>query len=160
MNRMEMKEIARISVEEARLIRKNVLQAGRHKDCIVYPGDDAVDTLHVGAFVSGQFAGVASVCRESMPGSTNLQEWRLRGMATLSNYRNRGLGSQLLRGCIDYSTEKNGRLLWCTARVLVTPFYRAFGFIDHGVEFLLPGYGDELYVLMSRLLRPESNRVL
>jgi hypothetical protein len=61
----------------------------------IYPGDDAPDTLHLGAFVNGRMAAVATVCRESLPGTSMADQWRLRGMATLKEFRGSGLGRLL-----------------------------------------------------------------
>jgi hypothetical protein len=53
--------IHRITVEEARLIRGQILTAGTARGSIVYSGDDEADTLHVGAFVGSQLGAIASV---------------------------------------------------------------------------------------------------
>jgi GNAT superfamily N-acetyltransferase len=110
--------IHRITVEEARLIRGQILTAGTVTGSIVYFGDDEADTLHVGALIGSQLAAIASVCCESMLASSESGQWRLRGMATVPEFRGKGLGTRLLERCIAHVAEKHGSLIWCTARRL------------------------------------------
>jgi ribosomal protein S18 acetylase RimI-like enzyme len=125
-----------------------VLNAAGPPSRSIYPGDDAPDTLHLGAFVNGRLAAVATVCHESMPGTSDAGEWRLRGMATLEQFRGRGFGKRLAERCVAHAADSQGTLLWCSARMATVPFYRSLGFLEQGESFLLPEYSGELYVLM------------
>jgi GNAT superfamily N-acetyltransferase len=141
-----------ISIAEARELRDAVLRPGLPTGGSIYPGDEAPDTLHAGAFMDGRLASVATVCRERMPGFTTPDTWRLRGMATLARWRGNGLGKRLAERCIAHAAEHGGALLWCSARIGTAAFYRALGFNEHGEPFRLPEYSDELYVFMQRPL--------
>jgi ribosomal protein S18 acetylase RimI-like enzyme len=141
-----------ISVAEARVLRDRVLRAGLPAGRSIYPGDDAPDTLHLGAFVNGRLAAVATVCHESMPGASNAGEWRLRGMATLEEFRRNGLGRHLAARCVAHAADSQGTLLWCSARMATVPFYRSLGFKEQGENFRLPEYSGEVYILMQRPL--------
>jgi ribosomal protein S18 acetylase RimI-like enzyme len=125
-----------------------VLNAAGPPSRSIYPGDDAPDTLHLGAFVNGRLAAVATVCHESMPGTSDAGEWRLRGMATLEQFRGRGFGKRLAERCVAHAADSQGTLLWCSTRMATVPFYRSLGFLEQGESFLLPEYSGELYVLM------------
>lgn len=139
-----------ISISEARTIRDRVLSAGGPASRSIYPNDDAPDTLHLGAFVNGRLAAVATICHEPMPGSSNSSAWRLRGMATLEEFRRLGLGKRLAASCIAHAAAHWGTLLWCSARVATITFYRGLGFQEQGRSFQLPEYSDEVYILMRR----------
>jgi ribosomal protein S18 acetylase RimI-like enzyme len=141
-----------ISVAEARVLRDRVLRPGLPAGRSIYPGDDATDTLHLGAFANGQLAAVATVCHESMPGTSDAGQWRLRGMATLEEFRRSGLGKRLAERCVAHAADSQGTLLWCSARMATVPFYRSLGFKEQGENFRLPEYSGEVYILMLRRL--------
>jgi ribosomal protein S18 acetylase RimI-like enzyme len=133
------------------VLRPNLPPGGSH-----YPGDDAPDTLHLGIYVTAsaqiRLAAVATLCREPMPGEEISSFWRLRGMATLPEYRGRGFGKKLAQRCITYAAEQCGTLVWCTSRVATVPFYRALGFAECSTAFSLPQYSDARYIRMQRPL--------
>jgi GNAT superfamily N-acetyltransferase len=145
--------IQRIAASDTIALRDTVLRPGLPPGGSHYPGDDGADTLHLGAFVDGTLVAVATLCREVMPGDESTTSWRLRGMATLPEYRGRGFGKQLAQRCITYAGKQGGTLVWCTSRNATVPFYRALGFTESGDTFSLPQYSDALYVRMQHRLR-------
>jgi GNAT superfamily N-acetyltransferase len=147
-------ELRRITVDEARLVRDAVLRQGLEPGGSVYPHDDEVDTLHLGAFVNQILAGVATVCREEIPDQPEEGSWRVRGMATLMPFRGQGLGKRLAVACIAHVIRNRGTLVWCTARATSATFYNALGFSEQGQVFRLPEYSDAEYVVMRRSLGP------
>jgi GNAT superfamily N-acetyltransferase len=137
-----------ISAAETRLLRQRVLRPAQRIEELVYPGDAAPDTLHLGAFLGDALVGVASVSREAPPGDSSPRAWRLRGMAALPELRRQGIGAALLRACLAHVREQGGDLLWCHARSGAVPFYRALELAESGEEFELPGLGPHWF--MSR----------
>jgi GNAT superfamily N-acetyltransferase len=133
-------------------LRDAVLRPGLPPGGSHYPGDDAPDTLHLGAFLGSMLVAIATLCREPISDEQSTTSWRLRGMATLPEYRGRGFGKQLAQHCIAYAVEQRGTLVWCTSRVATVPFYRALGFAESGETFSLPQYSDALYVRMQHPL--------
>lgn len=79
---MDAVSVRQISVETARVVRDIVLRPDHPLGGSVYPGDDAEDTLHLGAFGDGDLLGVATLCREAAVDPEGQDIWRLRGMAT------------------------------------------------------------------------------
>jgi GNAT superfamily N-acetyltransferase len=120
--------LRRIPVSEARVLRGRVLTEDGLASRSVYPGDDAPDTLHLGAFVNSRLAAVATVCRESMSVASDSSEWRLRGMATLEEFRGRGLGKRLAERCVAHAVDGQGTVLWCSARYRNAPVLSFSGF--------------------------------
>jgi GNAT superfamily N-acetyltransferase len=143
-------DVRPISASLVRSLRHSVLRPFEPPEKIVYFGDEAPDTLHAGAFVGGSLVGIASVCREPMPGSQNGAEWRLRGMATVPALRGQGLGRALLEACFAHIREHGGQLLWCNARVAAMGFYDRMGFVAQGQEFEIVPIGPH-YVMTRRL---------
>lgn len=134
-------ELRRIPAAETRYLRHVVLRPHQRPEELVYPGDDAPDTVHLGLYVEGQQLGVASLYREARPGSASSTEWRLRGMAVLAAQQGKGYGAALLQACIDHAARHGGTQLWCNARTTASGFYTGLGFIVEGQQFELPGIG-------------------
>lgn len=131
-----------IAAAETRPLRQRVLRPHQRIEELAWPGDDAPDTLHVGAVdESGAIVGIASVYREARRGTIAEGEWRLRGMATLPERRREGLGRALVDACIMHARARGGRVLWCDARTSAAAFYEALGFAREGEEFDKPGVG-------------------
>lgn len=137
-----------IGIEQARAVRDAVLRAGLPPGGSVYPGDDAADTLHLGAWREGCLIAVATVCREPLPGASQPDAWRLRGMATVPAARGRGVGRRLAQECMAYAREKGAAVVWCSARLEVASFYAELGFGTCGEPFRLPEFSDRVYVAM------------
>ncbi len=145
-------DIRAIAVRDTTALRDPVLRPGLPPGGSIYPGDDAADTLHLGAFIGNTLAAVATLCREPMPGEQSTTSWRLRGMATLPEYRGRGLGKGLAQRCIAYGAKQEGTIVWCTSRIETVPFYQVLGFVECGELFRLPQYSDAIYIHMTRSL--------
>jgi ribosomal protein S18 acetylase RimI-like enzyme len=148
--------IRHIAARDTIALRDAMLRPGLPPGGSIYPGDDAPDTLHLGVYVGASaqstLAAIATLCRESMPGTQSTASWRLRGMATLPEYRGRSFGRQLAQRCIAYAAEQGGTRVWCTSRVATMAFYRTLGFIECSEPFALPEYSDVLYIRMQRPL--------
>lgn len=131
-------DIRPITAEAARPLRAALLRPGRPHEESAYPGDEASDTLHAGAFVGGTLVGVASVFREPPPGASDATAWRLRGMAVAPEARRGGCGRALLERCVAHVFSQGGTGLWCNARSTAAGFYLALGFESDGEEFRTP----------------------
>ncbi|MCA9525628.1 MAG: GNAT family N-acetyltransferase [Myxococcales bacterium] len=147
-----MARIRAITADEVRPLRQRILRPHQRESALVYAGDAAPDTLHAGAFEDGELVGIASIFLEPPEYNvTHPAAWRLRGMATLPEYRGKGLGRLLLTACLRHASAEGGRLAWCNARVSAIGFYRRLGFEQLGAVFELPAIGP--HVLMERPLQ-------
>ena len=147
---MMLPAIRSIRAEEARVLRQRVLRPHQQVYELVYPGDEAADSLHLGAFEEDELVGIASVMREPLPGSDEGSGWRIRGMATLPEARRHGHGGALLERCLTHVAAHGGTIAWCTARATAIEFYRHHGFEVHGESFDVPVIGT--HYVMSRLV--------
>ena len=138
--------IRQISAVETRPLRQAILRPHQRAEELVYQGDDAPDSAHLGAFVDTKLVGIASVYHEAPKGESNEGAWRLRGMAVVRGLHRKGIGSLLLRICIDYACEHGGTMMWFNARSTAVPFYRAHGFQIHGEEFEISGIGPHYFM--------------
>lgn len=137
-----------IPAAQTRPLRQRVLRPHQPPEAMVYPGDDAADTLHLGAFVDGALVGIASLYREPPPGEVDPGAWRLRGMAVTPEAQGGGHGRALLEACLVHARRQGGTRVWCNARTTASGFYTRLGFLVQGDVFELPGIGP--HHLMSR----------
>lgn len=140
-----------IGVEDVLPIRKEVLRPGKltPDDCR-FPTDKLPGAFHLGLYLKGQLVSIASFHPQNY-GTYTGEGFQLRGMATLEEYRGRGLGNQLLNFAIVYLRGQKVNYLWCNARKTALQFYLNVGFEQISPEFEVPGIGPHyaLYVKIS-----------
>jgi GNAT superfamily N-acetyltransferase len=134
-------EIREISAAETLPLRLNILRPGRPVETAHFPGDDAPDTRHFGAFQGGQLHGIASLFRGQCHEQPRVPAFQLRGMATTPETRGAGLGRALVKACVSYAREKHADLIWCNARKVAVGFYQKLGFTILGDEFEISEVG-------------------
>jgi GNAT superfamily N-acetyltransferase len=150
---MESIDIRPISAAETRPLRQRILRPHQTEAELVHAGDDAPDTLHLGAFSGARLVGVASIHREPPPGTASDTAWRLRGMAVEASERRRGCGRSLVAACLAHAALHGGTVMWCNARIGALAFYESQGFSKLGNPFELPKIG--VHYFMSRdIARP------
>ncbi len=142
-------EPSRVGVEVVRALRAEILRPGQTPEELVYPGDDASDTLHAAVFEAGEAIAAASVMREPFPPRPGARDWRVRGMATRAPARGRGYGRALLALCLDHAREEEGALLWCHARVPARGFYERAGLAVLGEVIEIPRIGPHVLMWIS-----------
>jgi GNAT superfamily N-acetyltransferase len=135
-----------ITAADTRPLRRSILRPDQPLHDLVYPGDDAAESLHVGAFAGERLLGVASVFQQSpehQPPSPHA--WRLRGMAVVVEARRSGVGAALLAACEENVRSGGGTRLWFNARIEALAFYRALGYEAIGEPYDLPGIGEHCF---------------
>ena len=94
---------------------------------------------HVLAEAEGRTIGTARL----------LPDGHIGRMAVLSAWRERGVGTALLRVLLDLARDAGHERVMLNAQVRAIPFYRRFGFVADGAEYLEAGIP---HVAMSRRL--------
>lgn len=125
-----------ISAEIARHLRRKILRPNLPRETIIYPGDDAEDTFHAGAFVNSVLVGVCTVLREAQTGVSDCGAWRLRGVAVDPQQRGKGIGRALIESCITHAEARGASYVWANGRSTALPVYRAMGFSVDGDEYV------------------------
>lgn len=131
--------IIRISPKQALTVRHPVLRAGQNCEAAKLSIDTNEHTAHFGAVIGDKIVAVATIYPEN--NLQNCENWRLRGMATLPEFQNNGMGTLLLQSCKTYIISQNGQKLWCNARVKAVKFYQQNGFKIKSDEFDIPNIG-------------------
>jgi GNAT superfamily N-acetyltransferase len=121
-------------------VRWNVLRPGRSIEAAQFPGDDAPETIHVGAFVDdGRNIACASATR------TTWQErpaWQLRGMGVVADWQGRGVGQRVLAEIERLVRQASDvRQIWCNAREEAVKFYEKQGWVVASEPFHIEDVG-------------------
>jgi GNAT superfamily N-acetyltransferase len=144
--------IVPVTAAEVRPLRQAVLRPHQGPEDVMWPGDDAPGTLHVGARDDdGQLVGVATVVAQRHPRDARPGDWRIRGMATTQQARGRGVGRALLQALLEHVATAGGARVWCTARTSAAGFYEQAGFVAEADVVELPGIGP--HVVMTKRVR-------
>ncbi len=109
------------------------------EDCR-FPPDDEEGSFHLGYYVDEQLTCVATFHKQPLsdyPGNG----YQLRGMATLPEFRKKGLGNQVVNFAIIYLRGQKVNYLWCNARRVAYPFYIGIGFEFISDEFTIDPIG-------------------
>lgn len=140
-----------IDAQIALPLRHRILRPGQPLVLAKYPDDDEPTTLHVGAFLlssnSEQLVGVATFVPETnwdlkQFATNSPRHYRLRGMATDSEFQKMGVGKAVVElGQKILKEQKNCDFVWCNAREAAFPFYERLGFRYWGELFELTGIG-------------------
>jgi GNAT superfamily N-acetyltransferase len=110
-------------LEEIIDLRHAVLRQGLPREAAIFEGDDAPSSRHFGAFSGDTLVGCATLHASQWEGEA---AWQLRGMATLPEFRGKGIGRAVLEAMEADLTAaaRAGRppSLWCNARVPAVGF--------------------------------------
>lgn len=134
-------KIKEIQAVETYPIRHLVLRPNQDVSACAYPGDEAPTTFHLGAFKDGVLIGIASYYKENTPVFGEESQYRLRGMATLPDYRGLNIGKYLIIEAQVLLKERNADLWWCNARTTASGFYEQLGLSVYGDIFEIEPIG-------------------
>lgn len=143
--------VKQVPVERTRALRKAVLRPYLPADDPYVMVDDHLPTtIAFGAVTDAdELIAVARIAPEPPPfDPAHARSWRLRGMATCPDARNRGVGSAVLAGLVAHIATAGGGILWCNARVSATGLYERGGMQRWGAIWEEPDIGP--HVVMWR----------
>ena len=134
-----MANIRFINAEETYPIRREVL---RKNIDLPYKleGDFDKDTIHLGAYIDEELVSIVTLInrrKELLKG----EQFQLRGMGTLSEYRGKGYGKLLVRRSEEYLISRGIQTIWCNARTEAIGFYKSLNYNTIGEPFNVPKIG-------------------
>lgn len=133
--------LRRASLDEILALRHAVLRPGLPLGAARFDGDDEPATRHFGAFCAAPAGAVACVSCMQRP-RRGAAAWQVRGMATRSDSRGRGIGAALLAFALEaLRAEAGPQRAWCNARVTALGFWERAGWVVASDVFDLPGIG-------------------
>jgi ribosomal protein S18 acetylase RimI-like enzyme len=133
-------EIRFVNAEAVLPLRSIVLREGKPLEECIFPGDEKESTFHLGDFEEGRLVCVATFQLTAHPDFEG-KAYQLRGMATLPEFRGKGIGNKLLNFAIVYLRGQQTNYIWCNARKAAFSFYLSQGFEFISREFEIPKIG-------------------
>lgn len=140
-------EIRTIEPEMTYSIRHSVLRPHQLMDECKYETDHGAGAFHVGAFYQRELISIASFCIEKNSDFSSEIQYRLRGMATLEEFRKLGAGKSLISFAESLIKGQGFDLLWCKGRTSVQEYYSKLGFEVHGEVFDYPPIGPHIIMV-------------
>ena len=122
-------------------LRQKILRPHLPAEDCKYNYDSDPSCLHLAYKIQNQTVTVASFYIESHPLLNAGTPYRLRGMATDTNYQGQGYGEKVILKAFEILATKKCDLLWCNARLRALPFYSKLGFQVIGDVFEIEGIG-------------------
>jgi ribosomal protein S18 acetylase RimI-like enzyme len=134
--------VKEISMAQTRPLRHTILRPHETPAALALHEPEAA--YAVGAFDRGLLLAVGFVARDGVPGA-----WRVRGMATAADARNKGAGSAVLDALLAHAIGHGATRIWCNARTPARSLYERAGFRVTSGEFEIPQIGP--HVRMERV---------
>lgn len=122
-------------------VRQPVLRPGKPVESCVFEGDDLETTTHLGLYNNSKLAGIVSIFASRHNLFPQNEQFQLRGMAVLDEFRKKGYGERLVNEAEACIKEQNGSLIWFNAREVAVAFYTKLGYEIIGDAFEIPTIG-------------------
>ena len=134
-------DVRKIEPEMTYNLRHIILRPHQTIEDCKYDTDHETGAFHVGAFYHGVLISIASFCLERNLDFPYEKQYRLRGMATVEEFRKLGAGRTLIAFAENIIKNEGIDLLWCKGRTTVQEYYNKLGFKVHGKVFDYPPIG-------------------
>ena len=138
--------VKRVDAEKIRPLRHSELRKGQDFSTTSYLKDYEKDTFHMACIVEKKIVTCATFYPEKSTKIKSENAYRLRGMATASNFKRKGYATDLMRESFKELKEKESDLLWCNARLVAVDFYESLEFKIIGEVFDIEGIGPHYYM--------------
>jgi len=128
-----------INPEETYPIRREVLRKNIDLP-YKFEGDFEKDTIHLGAYYDDELVSIVTLIKRSKE-QLKGEQFQLRGMGTLSEYRGKGYGKLLIRKSEEYLMSRGIHTIWCNSRIEAIRFYKSLNYNIIGESFDVPKIG-------------------
>ena len=139
-------EIKNIDAEKIRPLRHSELRKGEDFTTTSYLKDHDRDTFHMACIVEDRVVSCATFYPEKSIKIQSENSYRLRGMATDSNFHRKGYASDLMTESFKELIKRDCDMVWCNARLVAVDFYKSTGFKIVGELFDIAGIGPHYYM--------------
>ena len=139
-------EINKVDAEKIRPLRHAELREGQDFSTTSYLKDYEEGTFHMACLVDDKIVTCATFYPEKSIKIKSEKAYRLRGMATDSNFQRKGYASDLMKESFKELTKRECDILWCNARLVAVDFYKSVGFKITGELFDIEGIGPHYYM--------------
>jgi GNAT superfamily N-acetyltransferase len=139
-------EIKKGVAEEVRPLRHSELRKGQDFSTTSYIEDYEAGTFHMACIVDEKIVTCASYYPEKSIKIKSKRAYRLRGMATDSNFQRKGYASDLMQELFKELKKRDCDMAWCNARLGAVDFYKSVGFKITGDLFDIAEIGPHYYM--------------
>ena len=138
--------IIKVDAEKVRALRHSELRKGQDFSTTSYIEDYEVGTFHMACIVDEKIVTCASYYPEKSIKIKSKRAYRLRGMATDSNFQRKGYATDLMKKSFKELKKKDCDMAWCNARLGAVDFYKSVGFKITGDLFDIAEIGPHYYM--------------
>jgi len=142
--------IKKVNAFDIRKIRHRNLRQGKPFSTTAYKKDNEKKTFHLACIHNNITISCATFYPENNNFFPKEKSYRLRGMATDTEYRKRGIGKKIMLQAFEEIKKKKGTLIWCNARLIAVEFYKKLGLQTIGKEFDISDIGPH-YLMYKKM---------
>ena len=139
-------EINKVDAEKIRPLRHSELRKGQDYSTTSYLKDYEDGTFHMACIVEDKIVTCATFYAEKSMKVKSNNAYRLRGMATDSQFQRKGYASDLMEESFKELKKRDCDMLWCNARLGAVNFYKSVGFKIIGELFDIKAIGPHYYM--------------
>ena len=139
-------EINKVDAEKVRTLRHSELRKGQGFSTTSYLKDCEAGTFHMACIIDEKIVTCATFYPEKSIKIKSEKAYRLRGMATDSNFQRKGYASDLMKESFKELKKRDCDMVWCNARLVAVDFYKSVGFKITGELFDIAEIGPHYYM--------------
>ncbi len=139
-------EINKVEADKIRPLRHKELRKGKDFSTTSYLKDYEKSTFHMACIVDNKIVTCATFYPERSSKIKSNNTYRLRGMATDSDFQRKGYASDLMAESFQELTRRDCDIVWCNARLVAVDFYKSVGFKISGELFDIEEIGPHYYM--------------
>ena len=139
-------EINKVDAEKIRPLRHSELRKGQDFSTTSYLKDYEEGTFHMACIVDDEIVTCATFYAEKSMKVQSNNAYRLRGMATDSQFQRKGYARNLMLESFKELKKRDCDILWCNARLVAVNFYKSLGFNIKGDQFDIETIGPHYYM--------------
>ena len=138
--------ITKVDAEKVRALRHSELRKGQDFSTTSYLKDYEEDTFHMACIVDEKIVTCATFYPEKSSKIKSDNTYRLRGMATDSDFQRKGYATDLMNESFKELKNRDCNMVWCNARLVAVDFYKSSGFKITGEIFDIAEIGPHYYM--------------
>ena len=138
--------ITKVDAKKVRPLRHAELRKGQDFSTTSYLNDYKEDTFHMACIVDEKIVTCATFYPEKSIKIKSDNTYRLRGMATDSDFQRKGYATDIMNESFKELKNRDCDIVWCNARLAAVDFYKSSGFKIIGEIFDIAGIGPHYYM--------------
>ena len=138
--------IRKVEAKKVRPLRHSELRKGQDFSTTSYIEDYEESTFHMACTADDKTVTCATFYPEKSIKIKSNRAYRLRGMATDSNFQRKGYASDLMVESFKELKKRDCDMVWCNARLGAVDFYKSVEFKIIGELFDIEAIGPHYYM--------------